>query len=219
VDIENWGVVMLDGDEIPNRIHGALERQRLQVSGEEPGRNEDLEFLIETPTRAVFESAEALCHSSVPNERLLGVRIIGELGRPSMPFSESSSALLVDMVQIETDDKLLSWEISALGNQGRARALNTLIAFVGHSDSEVRYALAGAISRSATESGLDVESSLALEELARDPDTEVRFSAIFELANWYSEGHDEAGIVSILARARSDRDSRIRKIVTEFGRS
>jgi vesicle coat complex subunit len=71
-----------------------------------------------------------------------------------------------------------------------------------HEDPGIRYHVATAISNLAA-GDLPEESRATLTALARDPDAEVRFSAVFELGTWWQANHDE-GIEAVLRTALRD---------------
>ncbi len=55
----------------------------------------------------------------------------------------------------------------------------------------------------------------ALLELSEDPDADVRFSAIYELSNWWSEGFRNESVRDVLNGHKGDEDRRVRDAVVE----
>lgn len=71
--------------------------------------------LQERGSREVFEVAGSLCHDEQPEERILGLRILRELGPYAQrPVFEETWALLESMSETETDVDVLVWVIACL---------------------------------------------------------------------------------------------------------
>lgn len=199
----------MDPEEIPHLIRDALNVQEREARNRRSQKNPALETLIDSGSLEVFQAAEELCKSSDRNEKLLGIRILRELGRPDRPFSESIVDTIGGLIRTERDDEILSWEVSALGYQRTPRALPILWPLTSHSGATVREEVATAISKSSSESGPDDTSIEALIHLAQDSNTEVRFSSLFELASWWNNGNKNPRMEAALREAMHDPDSRI----------
>lgn len=195
-------------DSIEELLAWALRSQDDECQPGSSARNAALQELIDTPSEEVFTAAAGLIPSRDRRKRLLGVRILSELGRPSMPYAHRAAPLLLRCLAVEEDTELLEWEISALGNQRSPEALPALLNLRAHPAAPVRDAVAGAISASQA-ANLDAPSIRALTELAGDSDAEVRFSAVFELAVWFEAGSEELRVVAALHRATCDADPRV----------
>jgi HEAT repeat protein len=196
-------------DGLSSLVGDALKVQMGELAARRPTKNSALQSLIETPSTEVVQLSKQLCTSSNRNEKLLGIRILRELGRPEMPFAEESVAILVPLTEAEQDTELLCWELSALGYQRNAKALPALLLLVNHNEPTVRDEVATALSLSSQTTGLDGRSIDALVRLSRDPDPEVRFSSVFELASWWTQGNKNQRLEAALSRAALDADSRV----------
>lgn len=133
-------------------------------------------------TREVLELAIEHSESSDQDERLLGVAVLAEL-RVRAPnwvpaFVEESVAALLDLAERETDDEVLAHTMRAFGYRGSARALDVLLAHVGHPDQLVRFFVACSLP-SCTVPDTEPQAAAALIELAGDEDADVRDYALF----------------------------------------
>jgi HEAT repeat protein len=203
----------MDSAEIDRLFGKAREEQERELR--EEIRNPSFEALIGDGSDEVFDKAAKLLTSADRHDRLLGVRILSEIGRPEMKFADKSVGLITNTIRSEQDSELLSWEVSALGKQHRAAALPTLLSLSNHLEPTVRDAVAGAISSAAQRSGIDADSIVALGELAQDPDDHVRFSAVFELASWWSHGENARDIANALDLATRDGDSGVARVARD----
>ena len=117
-------------------VQGLL-RQALQAQAEEDrsdrnAKNPALQELLDAPSEEVFATAASLCGSEDRHERLLGVRILRELGRPAMPYRDRTVELLLGLLEAETDSEVLEWTVSALGYQRSSAALPALLRLASH---------------------------------------------------------------------------------------
>jgi hypothetical protein len=200
-------------ENIDSLIARALDAQASELK--EESKNPEFETLVNSQSSDVHRKAVNLLLSPQRQERLLGVRILSELGRPEMPFADASVEAMISIIESETDVDLLRWEVSALGNQHRASTLPTLLALADHSDPSIRDAVAGAISQSTTGSELDDKSIVVLARLAQDPDDEVRFSSVFELAAWWDHGVRDPRVGGALKQATRDANARVARTASD----
>jgi HEAT repeat protein len=127
-------------------------------------------------TREVFDAACSLCASECPQERTLGANIFGQLGVPNRSFPTESVQVLLELLQVETDQDVLDAVCIALGHIHDPSAISSLVQLKTHASAGVRYALVFALT--------GFEDRLAIEtliEMSRDVDELVRDWATFGL--------------------------------------
>jgi HEAT repeat protein len=114
---------------------------------------------------------------------------------------------MATLLHRERDDDVTYWIASAFGFLKSDSVTGELIRLAAHSNPGVRYHVATALAnRSSGE--LPDDSLATLTALARDTDAEVRFSAVFELGNWWQAGHDPR-IQAVLRNALGDGDPEV----------
>src|ERR1019366_2432847 len=96
-------------------------------------------------TREVFDTARQLCGSECPQERTLGANILGQLGIPNRTFPTESVALLLELLEGETDEDVLDAACIALGHTPDPSAVPSLARFKRHPNARVRYAVVFAL--------------------------------------------------------------------------
>jgi len=195
-------------EDVSGLFDAALQAQDREES-DVPAKNPSLEELIDHPSDEVFEAARRLTESAIPGSRKLGIRVLSELGRPRMPYARDAVRVLSQLLEQEKDPELLEWTVSALGNQHDADTLPLLWGLVAHPEPTVRDALCGAITGAAIKSGLDDQSIEILCRLSRDSDSNVRFSATFELSAWRAHGVNDSRIAQALEQASHDKDPKV----------
>jgi HEAT repeat protein len=189
----------------------ALESQRIEYESDFETTNEPLQWLIDQlEPDEQLEIGRGLLASADVRNRVLGARVLREI------WDRRAEALnlVVQAVQHEVDDDVLGWLLSAVAFLGDSSALGVVEGFVHHRDPRVRDQAAGAISRCGAEQG----SSSALDaliELTDDPRREVRFSALFELGQWWQEGYSNSRIERCLRAALGDEDGRARDVTAQ----
>jgi hypothetical protein len=154
-----------------------------------------LPYLVELHqrgSRAIFERACASCRSTSSFERMLGVRILRELGGSPPRFAEEAVPFLLAMLQQEPEIRVLRWVISALAYQhfrGNARprleptaiVLDAVLAYATHPDSTLRFAVASHLTSFMNLAEPEASVIAALRALARDADEDVRWDARWAL--------------------------------------
>jgi HEAT repeats len=165
-------------------------------------------------TREVFTCAVTACASAAPDERLLGVMILRELGGPSRPFSDDAVPVLLGLLAAESSPRVVRWTISALGYQqpsSRSRAaLDAVPACARHPDALVRFAVAAALPSLVDVARPDDDAVRVLIELAGDADAETRYYALAALTDDL-ELAARAEVRAALEPRRSDEDAQIRR--------
>jgi hypothetical protein len=213
VGFPDWGAAV-KADDIAALVEAALRSQQLE-DVDPASKNLPIDELIDHPSGEVFDAASRLVASQDIGEKKLGVRVLRELGRPEMPYAVETIPLLMRLLDQQPDTELLVWIVSAIGNQHRAEVLPALWRLAVHPEPAVRDAVCGAISGAAGGSVLDDRSVDVLQQLSRDPDDDVRFSATFELAAWQADGMRDSRIDEAMERARRDSDPRIARIAVD----
>lgn len=141
--------------------------------------------LHQRPTREVFEHGAALTGAGDAVKRVLGVRILRELGPEQedgrRTFSAETIPLLNGMLGTETDPGVLRWIVSALGWHRGGVALPAVAALVDHPDVGVRYAVAWALPGLVTLTDVEAEAVRALTVLCRDEDADIRYYALYAI--------------------------------------
>lgn len=147
----------------------------LQASDDDE-RWEVVSALHRRSTQELFDVAETLCKSERPEERALGVDILGQGGNEA--YEAAAIGVLVSTIENEQHlDVLLSLGY-ALGHRRAAAGVPFLVALRHHEDPGVREAVVfGLLCQEAPEA---VE---ALIELSRDTDGDVRNWATFGLGS------------------------------------
>jgi HEAT repeat protein len=127
-------------------------------------------------TREVFDAACQLCASECPQERTLGANILGQLGIPTRSFPDESVAVLLRLLEVESDEEVLEAICIALGHVHDPTAIPSLVRLKAHPSARVRYAVVFGL--------LGFEDQLAIKtmiEMSRDQDDLVRDWATFGL--------------------------------------
>ena len=165
-----------------------------------------LAALHDRGTREVYDAAEGLCRHSLPQERVLGLRILRELGPAGCrPVFEETWALLDEMVENELDPAVLYWVLACLRFTDDPRVLDTLVRFSTHPDEDIRRGIAFSI----VGWGPDNPKVIAVQlRLAEDPVTDIRALALYDLVNEITA--DTPEIREVLTRLLEDPDPAIR---------
>jgi HEAT repeat protein len=129
-------------------------------------------------TREVFDAACALCEGQNSKERVLGADILNQFGAGQGIFSEESLAVLVRLLNRETDPEVLEAAACALGAFGLAGAVPPLLSLKEHRSPRVRRAVANALC-----CYTDPIAVQALIELTSDQNEVVRDWATFDLGS------------------------------------
>lgn len=185
-----------DEDEAAAEAHARGEASHLDV----------LVALHERGTREVFEAAARLCRHRLSEDRVIGLRILQELGPDgSRPVFEETWALLEGMTDDEEDPDVLYWVLACLRSTGDRRILDTLVRFSTHPDPDIRRGIAFSI----VGCGPDEPRVIGVQlRLAEDPDAEIRSLALYDLVNDITA--DTPQIREVLTRLLDDPDPAIR---------
>lgn len=121
-------------------------------------------------TREVFDAARQLCASECPQERTLGANILGQLGVPERTFSKEAVAVLLEVLEAETDEDVLDAACFALGHTPDPSAVPSLARLKTHSNARVRFAVVFALAGYEDELAIKtkIEMSSDQDELVRD---------------------------------------------------
>ncbi len=101
--------------------------------------------------REVFDKSLILTKSLIPEERSLGIAILGQLGSPERIFQDECVKILIELLECEFDPLILRDICIALGHQQDPRAIEPLLKFCLHPDWEVRYGVVSGLSNHANE--------------------------------------------------------------------
>ncbi|WP_433418852.1 HEAT repeat domain-containing protein [Microtetraspora malaysiensis] len=141
-----------------------------------------------------FTLARRLCAGNTTAERVLGVDILGELGR-DRPFADKTLPILRYLAASELDPRVLYSVLIAFGHLRDARALPSVIELASHPEHSVRYGAAYALPN-VMGNPPDPAGLTALRLLASDPDDDVAdwatlgMSLVGHLGSSSSEGAD-----------------------------
>jgi HEAT repeat protein len=134
-------------------------------------------------SREVLEIASSWCRSDEPLKRARGADVLAQLGEasdhPENAFPEESFSAVVSLAESEKEIQPLSSAIHALGHIGDSRGIPLLIRYRNRPEAEIRFAVACACGSFAGEPPVIV----ALEDLMRDSDEDVRDWATFALGS------------------------------------
>jgi HEAT repeat protein len=160
-----------------------LIQEAMEYEAEEPHEdpysyNKALAVLHYRATREVFDEAVRLCKEGTPDEKILGASILGQLGIPERAFTKESLAVLLPMLEQETDVEVLQAVGFALGHLRDPEAIPHLIRLKNHSDDRVRYGVVHGLLTHEDQRAID-----ALIELSQDVDEDVRNWATFGLGS------------------------------------
>jgi HEAT repeat protein len=138
-------------------------------------------LLQERGDQETFTEARRLCGGETTRERVLGVDILGQLGRPGRPYADKSLPVLRYVAASETDPMVLYSVLIAFGHFKDPRALPSVIELAEHEDPRVRYGAAYALPNVL---GVppDLAGLAALRRLVHDPDDDVADWATLGLA-------------------------------------
>jgi HEAT repeat protein len=155
------------------------EHELVSIALTEPDEDlawEAVSILHRRGSREALEAARQLCASDCPIERTLGVNILGQLGIPTRAFPEETVALLLGVLQAETDKEVLAATCIAFGHTHDPRAVPEFARLRTHPSANIRYAVAFGL-----DGYTEPEAIETLIELSADPDDLVRDWATFGL--------------------------------------
>jgi HEAT repeat protein len=158
------------------------------------------EVITHTSESELLAAGQRLLSSDDPARRILGIRLIREVKENQAQATYALSQLL----SCERNDDVIYWIVSAFGFLKSDSVIDRLRALAHHPDASVRYHVATAVANCATDE-IPAESTNVLLGLCHDEDPEVRFSAVFEVGEWWKVKRDRR-LGSELRRAASDTD-------------
>jgi hypothetical protein len=163
-------------------------------------------------TRDVFERALALTESRDVAERVLGVRILRELGGSPPRFAAEAIPALLSMLANEKSPDVVRWIISAIGYQRvpDARVLSAAVSHASHDDARVRFAVAAALPGLVDVGQPESIAIDALVRLSSDEDADVRYYALAALTDELHLASNGA-VTRALERASQDSDEQIQR--------
>ncbi len=123
-------------------------------------------------------AAAKLCKSLDPNDRIVGVNILGQLGIPDRTFPQECGDVLLDLISTEENSNVLASIGIAFGHLKDARGVLPLIKFKEHPNPGVRMSVV--LGLTAQE---DERAIAALIELSADDDGDIRNWATFALGS------------------------------------
>lgn len=169
--------------------------------------------LHQRPTREVFERGVALTGEGDATKRVLGLRVLRELGPEQedgrRPFSAETIPLLTGLLATENDPEVRCWIVSALGWHRAGTALPAVAALAEHPDTRVRYAVVWALPSLVTPTDVEPEAVRALTALCRDDDADIRYYALYAITREI-EGFDVALVHRLTSRMADDPDRQVR---------
>lgn len=127
---------------------------------------------------AELAAAAELCASDRPNDRIVGVNILGQLGIPERTFPQACGDVLLKLISIEEDSNVLAALGIAFGHLQDPRGVLPLVKFKAHPNPGVRMSVV--LGLTTQEDELAIESLI---ELSADDDGDIRNWATFALAS------------------------------------
>jgi len=158
-----------------------------EYDGDEPWQA--VSELRRNGSREIFERAADWCRSEDALKRARGADILAQLRVPQSTeqkqslvipeplYIQESTAIILDMLNTETDELALRAEIHALGHLGLPMVINAVLRYGGHPNEDIRYAVTHALGHFPN----DARVMQALVTLGDDADQDVRNWALFAL--------------------------------------
>ena len=175
------------------------------------------------PEERVFEAAAVRLGRPESTERELGAWILRELGRPGddgrRPFSDRAIPLLMDALRGEKDPRVERALLRALAFNRAWEALPEFLSRTGHPDAGVRETVAFHLPAVLCPGVLGQEVAEAFVMLAGDSEPDVRFYAVYAVAEeGVDVGDGPRGRIRRLAAVDPDEQVRdlARKLVKRF---
>jgi HEAT repeat protein len=128
--------------------------------------------------REVLDQSLILIQNSNPEEKQLGIHILGQLGIPNRAFPDECLTNLVGLLENEFDPQILRDICIALGHLNDPQSIEPQLKFCLHPNWEVRYGVVHGLS------GHDDERAIsALISLSSDVNPQIRNWATFGLGS------------------------------------
>lgn len=192
---------LADTRSIEDLIQVALTRYD-DDEGSNPGWD-GLNILRNRASQEVIDTARQLAYSGDPADRALAANILAQLGHiiemPKGVFFEERVPLLIEMLEKDKDESVLSCAAVGVGHMGDIRFVPALVALKCHPSENVRFGVAFGLA------GLDDDRAIdTLVELSSDMDAQVRDWATFGLGQ--QSDRDTPDIRDALIRRLEDPD-------------
>lgn len=173
--------------------------QRALTATDDEARWDAVRALQDRGDRGVLDAGLALLASAVPEERELGVDLLGQGQAAVKTFHAEAVAGLLSVLERERHAAVLAAICAALGHRHDRRTVPALARLRHHPAPQVRFAVAVALG------GYDEAPAIrALIDLSRDADADVRDWATFGLGS--QTDADTPAVRSALARRLADED-------------
>jgi HEAT repeat protein len=163
--------------------------ERLLKNKSNKGYWDNIVELRKRSTTDVFEKCRELVHSNIPKDRIIGFDVLAQLGVSSRPFCRESVKLFFEILEYETDYKVISSILFAIGQNNEdlnQKQIDQLILFKTYKDSSIRYALVSSL--------LGLENNQAIQtliELSHDKVSSVRDWATFGIGSMIETNQEE----------------------------
>jgi HEAT repeat protein len=169
-----------------------------------------VEALRRDGCRETFAIAADWTRSAEPRKRKRAADVLAQLRKPGPPpcewlFRDEAYALIVEMLETETDARVISSGLAAIGHLYNNAAIPVILRYVCHSDRDVRFDAACALGHFSNDC-LAISGLLAL---TRDESAEVRDWAVFGLG--VLGDADSAEIREALFHCLSDENEDVRE--------
>jgi len=170
--------------------------------GSNPGWDA-LRILHTQASQEVLDTARKLAHSGDSADRTLAADILAQLGhtieQPKGVFFEERVTLLIEMLEKDKDESVLSAAAVGVGHMDDIRFIPTLLALKNHASENVRFGVAFGLV------GLDDDRAIdTLIKLSADKDAHVRDWATFGLGQ--QSDRDTPDIRNAFVRRLEDPD-------------
>lgn len=188
-------------------ISEALRLQEVEEANAFATANPALDAASQAGSESLLQALRYLRDGNV-QERQLHARL---LSVANMPESRRLTDLLHALAE-ESDAKVIRWLVFGLRNTASASAVDRLLQLARHPSPEVRFPVPDALSACAE--NFDVIAD-ALLDLSRDEDADVRWSAAFELAAWWTDAKDPRIRYRFWEISTADPSNEIREVARE----
>ncbi|GAA4607470.1 hypothetical protein BJY16_006348 [Actinoplanes octamycinicus] len=192
---------------------------------EEDDPDAPVPFLValhQRPVREVFQRAAELVKVGDVTRRVLGLRILRELGERGpdgrRPSTAETIPLLRDQLRQETEPAVLLWIVSALGYHFAAEALFEVVALAGHPDERLRFHVAANLTNLVDLRTVEPAAADALIRLCHDEDADTRFYALYAVTREIA-GMNVDRVSALTAELMSDPDDQIRTMAAAHHRA
>lgn len=170
----------------PYLLDRAIDDVNIERVGDDSIFSFPLLVLQQRADAEVLDSAILFLESDDAAARQLGAKILREL--PSIdlapyPHSRRAVSCLEKLVAKEKDEEVLRWALAAIGWQGHPAGTEVLLRFVDDKRAFVRRVVGNNVAN-ACEDGekMPDEVANALLTLATDPDSDIRWSVFYDIA-------------------------------------